>query len=162
MTLKKFSSHIRCWASSDNSLSPNHTKNGCLDMPGHPLGMPNKVRELQLTKSHKPPMQRKTPIKRKIGITLGSKQLHSHDFLNWIQEVSTHINRAIARVGNCFSENPPFSQVWSLSHILMKAKWHNCLFHILGCLHSDHFCHNCYINLCIYYLPNNNCIQCSK
>ena len=54
MTLKNFSSQIRCWASSDNSLSFNYSKNGCPGNPGHPLGMPNKVRELQLSNDLQP------------------------------------------------------------------------------------------------------------
>ena len=48
----------------------------------------------------------------KIGISLGSTHLQGPDFFDWVQEVSTHITRARARVGICFSENPPFSEEW--------------------------------------------------
>ena len=54
MTLKTFFLQITCWSSSDNSLSPNYTKNGCPGMPKHPLGVPNKVRELQLSNGLQP------------------------------------------------------------------------------------------------------------
>ena len=51
---RKLFLQITCWSSSDNSLSPNYTKNGCPGMPRHPLGMPNKVRELQLSNGLQP------------------------------------------------------------------------------------------------------------
>ena len=54
MTLEKLFLQIKCWAISDKSVSPNYTKNGCPDMHGHPLGMPNKVRELQLSNDLQP------------------------------------------------------------------------------------------------------------
>ena len=52
--LKFFFLQITCWASSDNSWSSNHTKNGCPGIPGLPQGMPDKVRELQLSNGLQP------------------------------------------------------------------------------------------------------------
>ena len=53
-TIQLFVYYGCSWAISDKSVSPNYTKNGCPDMHGHPLGMPNKVRELQLSNDLQP------------------------------------------------------------------------------------------------------------
>ena len=111
-TIQLFVYYGCSWAISDKSVSPNYTKNGCPGNPGHPLGMPNKVRELQLSNTLQPQTAAQIANEpQKLEYLRGPRIYKAlTTLIEFYLEVSTHINRSIARVGICFSENPPFSQ----------------------------------------------------